>query len=258
MITTHSSFFSSSCSKGSPKITYPHKQPAQAGKTWNPVWQWSLLRGWRHLTVTAVLPLAQLSCHAWMLFFQQAPATSDQQDYLHLHHSPNLQKTSYEPNIPSSAQHRFQSPVNQEHLPASELHTYLFNLKERPLPFISRLCCFFYAVAFRGLFCSRNGKYFTSQQFVQEASTHSSIFQPCQPCDKVWPLESSSPSHQVTHCLGYTQLCTEFYGKPQWPPTQKEGVGWHLVYRSTQCSKYVETWQWWPKLKCLMSFYLFS
>lgn len=119
------------------------------------------------------------------VFFQQAPATSDQQDYLHLHHSPNLQKTSYEPNIPSSAQHRFQSPVNQEHLPASELHTYLFNLKERPLPFISRLCCFFYAVAFRGLFCSRNGKYFTSQQFVQEASTHSSIFQPCQPCDKV-------------------------------------------------------------------------
>lgn len=192
------------------------------------------------------------------VFFQQAPATSDQQitSTCTTHQTSRRLHMSQVPQaLPSTG---FSLPwTKSEHPPASELHTHLFNLKERPLPLISRLCYFFYSVAFRGLLCSRNGKYFTSQEFVQEASTHSSIFQPCQPCDKAWSLESSSQSHQVSHCLGYTQACTGFYVKPQWPPTQ-EGVGWDLVYRSTQCSKHVETWQWWAKLKCLMSFYLFS
>lgn len=79
MMMTYSAFFSASCIRGSPKITYPHKQPAQAGKMWSPVRQWFLPGGWRHLTVTAVLPLARLSCQAWLDFFQQAQATSDQQ-----------------------------------------------------------------------------------------------------------------------------------------------------------------------------------
>lgn len=185
MITTHSSFFPSLCLRGSPKITHPHKQLAQAGKIWSPVRQWSLLRGWRHLTMTAVLPLAQLSCHAWMYFSNrhQPPLTNrlpppapPNQTSRRLHMSQVPQA------LPSTG---FSLPwTKSEHPPASELHTHLFNLKERPLPLISRLCYFFYSVAFRGLLCSRNGKYFTSQQFVQEALTHSSIFQPCQPCDK--------------------------------------------------------------------------
>lgn len=56
VIMTHPSFFSSSCLRGSLKIPYPHKQPAQARKMWNPVIKWSLLGGWRCLTATAVLP----------------------------------------------------------------------------------------------------------------------------------------------------------------------------------------------------------
>lgn len=127
MIMTHPSFFSSSCLRGSPKITHPHKQPAQAGKMWSPVRQWSLLGGWRHLTVTALLPLAQLSCRAWMYLFNKHLWPTD---YLHLSHPPDLQKNSYEPGGPSPAQHGFQSPVDKsEQPPASELCTYLFNPK---------------------------------------------------------------------------------------------------------------------------------
>lgn len=204
MIMTHSLFFSSSCLRGSAKITYPHKEPAQAGKMWSPVRQWSFFGGWRHLTVTAVLPLAQLSCHAWMYFFNrhQPPLTSRLPPPAPLSKPPEGFIWARYPR-PCPTWISVSCETSQKnHQPQSSAPTYLTQ-KERPLPFISRQCYFFYSAAFRGLLCSRSRKYFTSQQFVQEALRHSSIFQPCQPYNKAWSLESSSESHEVSHCLGF-------------------------------------------------------